>query len=159
MNSAISTRLRSLGEAVPGLRAIFSSLSSAHAAFQAAGALRFISVSDMSERDTIEATFHGTRIKFQLICALSAEGKPIGHVVCMHCHCTFGTAVQDYLGDFSYDTEGLTLPDGQQSDDNSLKATRIVMRFLEAALHASTALGRNKAGPVAPGVHEIRSAP
>ncbi|NHZ80862.1 hypothetical protein F2P44_16500 [Massilia sp. CCM 8695] len=72
------------------------------------GALRAISVPDQFDHDSIEATFNGVRIKFQMLPICGADRRPRARVVCMYCHCTYGEPAQVVLGAFTFGPDGMT---------------------------------------------------
>jgi hypothetical protein len=136
-------RFRGMDAAAPNLMRMFNSLTRAHMFFQGPIGLRTISVSDVLENGSIEATFQGVRIKFELLPVFAHDRKPLGRVVCMQCHCTYGTPKQDLLGTFSFDEGGVTdLPpdaDGVFPRMDS-EAPDIVLRFLNAAFTANKSI-------------------
>ena len=136
-------RFRSMDSAAPRLMRMFNSLTRAHMFFQGAVDLRTISVSDVLENGSIEATFHGVRIKFEPLLVFGPDRQPRARVVVMHCHCTFGLPIQDLLGSFHFDDDGVTDllcdTDGQFPRMDS-DAPEIVLRFLDAAMDANRRL-------------------
>ncbi len=127
----------------PALNLHFTQLTRAHLYFQGCGGLRSISVSDVMDNGSIEATFVGTRIKFELMLIFGPDRRPRGRVVCVQCHCHYGTPVQGPLGSFSFDEDGVTDldpgPDGHFPGMESHSAA-IVLRFLDAAFAANKQL-------------------
>jgi hypothetical protein len=121
------------------LRRRFDALTSAHNHFQR-NTLKSISVSDALEDGSIEALFMGVRIRFQLSMIFNDVFEPRGKVVCMHCHTASGFPVQDNLGGFTFDTDGLT--DLETClDSPAIKlhegAPQIILTFLERAMAAN----------------------
>lgn len=138
-----TARFLRLEKAAPGLYSAFNSLTRTHAYFQGPGALRSISVSDVLDNGSIEATFQGVRIKFEPMLMFGADRSPRARVVCLQCHCTYGKPVQDVLGSFSYGEDGVTdlEPDREGNFPRiDVHGPAIVLRFLEAAIHANRAL-------------------
>lgn len=136
-------RFMRMEKAAPGLYSAFNALTRAHHYFQGVGALRSISVSDLLDNGSIEATFQGVRIKFEPVLIFGPDRSPRARVICMQCHCTYGHAAQDLLGSFTYGEDGVTdlEPDREgcfpRIDGH---APAIILRFLEAAIHANKAL-------------------
>lgn len=133
-------RFSRLEQASPRLHQSFNALTRAHAYFQGTGGLKSVSVSDVLDNGSIEATFQGARIKFELLLTLAPDRSPLGRVVCMRCHSTYGVPVQDLLGAFTFSEDGVT--DLEPDRDGSFPridahAPAIILRFLEAALHAN----------------------
>jgi hypothetical protein len=129
-------QFRSMDAAAPRLMRMFNMLTRAHMFFQGPVGLRTISVSDVLENGSIEATFQGVRIKFELLPVFSFDRRPLGRVVCMHCHCTYGTPAQDLIGAFTFDDNGVTdLLADQEGNFPRMDsdAPEIVLRFLNAA--------------------------
>lgn len=140
IDEELAMRFRSMDAAAPHLRRMFDSLTRAHMFYQGPAGLRTISVSDMRENGSIEATFHGVRIKFELLLVFAADSSPRGRVVCMQCHCTYGTPIQQLLGTFTFDEDGVTdLPPGLDNSAPRMDsdAPDIVLRFLDAAFAAN----------------------
>lgn len=138
-----SLRFSRMEKAGPALYASFNALTRAHHYFQGAGALRSISVSDVLDNGSIEATFQGVRIKFEPLLILGPDRGPRVRVLCMQCHCTYGEPVQDMLGSFSFGEDGVTdlEPDREGNFPRiDAHAPAIVLRFLEAAIHANKAI-------------------
>ncbi|QYF93433.1 hypothetical protein KY495_22655 [Massilia sp. PAMC28688] len=140
VDEELAGRLRRVQDAGPALMGAFNALTRSHAYFQNAGDLKTVSVSDVLDNGSIEATFQGVRIAFVLVPVLGANRRPRGRVIVMHCHCVYGLPKQDLLGAFTYGEDGVTDldPDSaehwlhMQSDGAS-----IVLRFLDAALVAN----------------------
>ena len=133
-------RFSRLENSVPGLHQAFNTLTSAHAFFQGPGELKSISVSDAFEDGSIEATFNGVRIRFELLLAVDYQQMPLGRVVCTHCHGLHCEAEQTFLGDFTFGADGDTDfepgADGlARRVDNS--APWIILNFLDKALEAN----------------------
>lgn len=138
-----TARFLRLEKAAPGLYSAFHSLTGAHAYFQGRGELRSISVSDVLDNGSIEATFQGVRIKFEPLLMFGADRSARVRVVCMQCHCTYGTPAQDVLGAFSYGEDGVTdlEPDREGNFPRiDVHGPAIVLRFLEAAIYANRSL-------------------
>lgn len=136
-------RFRSMDSAAPRLLRMFNSLTRAHMYFQGAADLRTISVSDRLEDGSIEATFHGVRIKFEPLLVFGPDRQPRVRVVVMHCHSTYGILIQDLLGSFHFDDDGVTdlLCDAEGSFPRmDSDAPEIVLRFLDAAMGANRRL-------------------
>src|SRR6476620_10799527 len=115
IEAARMERFRRMEVAGPGLYRLFNSLTTAHVFFQGRGGLRTMSVSDVLDNGSIEATFQGVRIKFDMLPVFGPDYTARGRVVCMNCHCTYGVAVQDELGSFGFGQDGVTdlEPDAQ----------------------------------------------
>jgi hypothetical protein len=125
------------------LRARFGALTSAHGYFQGRAALKSVSVSDVCDDGSIDVIFIGVRIRFQLLMIFSDDFEPRGRVVCMHCHTTYGYLVQESVGAFTFDSEGMTdLEAGIDGQVISLHACapQIILAFLERALAANRSL-------------------
>lgn len=125
------------------LRARFKVLTSAHVYFQGRAGLKSISVSDAFDDAYIDAIFMGVRLRFQLLMTFSDNFEPRGRVVCMHCHTTYGYLMQDSLGAFTFDAEGMTdLEAGIDGQAVTLHAgaPQIILTFLERALAANRRL-------------------
>jgi hypothetical protein len=138
-----AARFLRLERAAPELYSAFQALTRAHAFFQGPGALRSISVSDVLDNGSIEATFQGVRIKFAPLLMLGTDRSPRVRVVCMQCHCTYGDAVQETLGSFTYGEDGVTdlEPDVEGNFPRiDAQGATIVLRFLEAAIHANRSI-------------------
>lgn len=132
-----------LDKMAPRLRERFSALTQAHKIFQGAAALRTMSVSDLLDDDSIDATFHGVRIKFKLLLTFGCDHRPRGRVVCLHCHCTHGKPMQDSIGAFTFGPDGITdLDPDIEGNVPRMDAdpSAIVLRYLEAALLANKSL-------------------
>lgn len=143
IDDELVARFRSMDAAAPQLMRMFELLTRAHVFFQGPIGLRTISVSDVLENGSIEATCQGARIKFELLPIFAYERTPLGRVVCMHCHCIYGQPVQDVLGSFIFDEDGVTdlAPDaGGAFPRMDRDAPEIVLRFLYAAFNANRAL-------------------
>jgi hypothetical protein len=122
------------------LRQRFRALTSAHEYFHGPGALKFMSVSDALDDGGIEAVFMGVRIRFQMVLIFNDAFEPRGKVICTHCHRIYGHPVQDNLGGFTFDNEGITdLEHGDDGRPISLEtdADQIVLTFLEEAFAAN----------------------
>lgn len=140
VDDELVTRIRSMDAAAPRLMRMFNLLTRAHMFFQGPINLRTISVSDVMENGSIEATFQGVSVKFELLLVFSFDRRPLGRVLCMHCHCAYGTHVQNLLGAFTFDEDGVTnlAPDqegGRLRMDSD--APEIVLRFLNAAFDSN----------------------
>jgi hypothetical protein len=138
-----TARFLRLEKAAPGLYSAFNGLTGAHAYFQGPGALRSISVSDVLDNGSIEATFQGVRIRFDPLLMLGADRSPRLRIVCMQCLDCCGSPVQHSLGSFSYGVDGVT--DLEPDDEGNfpridVQGPDIVLRFLEAAIHANRAI-------------------
>lgn len=136
----LSSRFAEMERCVPLLTAEFKRLTGAHMMFQRISALRSISVSDPLSDGSIEATFKGVRIKFQLLLTFDAEYRPRGRVVCIHCHCTYGDPVQAFLGEFSFNPSGDTdfAPDHDGRFPHIADSAEwIVLHYLEKAMVAN----------------------
>ncbi|HEY0063630.1 MAG TPA: hypothetical protein VGC21_16050 [Telluria sp.] len=136
-------RFLRLQRGAPALYAGFNGLTRAHGYFQGAGNLRSISVSDVLENGSIEATFQGVRIKFEPLLTLGPDRSPRMRVICMQCHCTYGHPVQQTLGSFSYGEDGVTDLEPDRDGvfpriDN--EAPDIVLHFLDAAIQANKSI-------------------
>ncbi len=119
------------------LRGCFAALTSAHHYFHGAAALRSVSVSDPSDDGSIEAVFMEVRIRFRMLLMFSDDFDPRGRVTCTHCHRAYGYPVEDCLGAFTFDAEGVT--DLEHGIDGKLitlhaDAPHIVLAFLERAI-------------------------
>ncbi|UUZ54890.1 hypothetical protein LP419_02590 [Massilia sp. H-1] len=71
-----TARFLRMEKAAPGLYSAFNALTRAHTWFQGPGALRSISVSDVLDNGSIEATFQGVRIKFEPLLMLGPDRSP-----------------------------------------------------------------------------------
>ena len=143
INPEQAARFAMLEQAAPQLRSAFAALTSAHVYFQGAGGLRTLSVSDVLDNGSIEATFQGVRIKFEPLLVFGSEGSARGRVVCIQCHCTYGEARQDVLGSFTFGSDGQTdlPPDAAGAYPNLHRhAPAIVLHFLDAALRANNTI-------------------
>lgn len=124
----------------PELRRRFRALTMAHQYFHGPGALKLLSVSDALDDGSIEAVFVGVRIRFQLVLIFNDAFEPRGRVICTHCHATFGAPVQDEIGAFTFDSDGVTdLESCAEGQPISLEnnAGQIVLTFLEKAFAAN----------------------
>ncbi|MDB5937233.1 MAG: hypothetical protein JWQ01_4577 [Massilia sp.] len=125
------------------LRARFAALTSAHRYFQGPAALRSVSVSDPREDGSIEAVFMGVRVRFRMVFIFSDDFDARGRVMCTHCHGAYGYPVEESIGAFTFDTEGITdLESGIDGRVVALHADapQIVLAFLERAIAASRCL-------------------
>lgn len=142
-DTELAEKFRAMEEASQDLRNGFKSLTQAHSHFQGAGRLKTISVSDLLDSDTIEATFQGVRIAFVMVPVFGSNRAPRGRVIVMNCHCTYGTPVQEVLGSFTFGADGLTDLDPDH-EGNFPKMDEhcdgIVLRFLDAAFTANKTL-------------------
>ncbi len=143
INEDLATKFRSVQEQSPKLVRGFAALTRAHVYFQGPGQLKTVSVSDVLDNGTIEATFQGVRIAFSYLPVFGNNRSPRGRVVVMNCHCVYGHAVQDLLGSFTFGADGTTDLDPdregifpQMQNDSA----DIVMRFLDAAFMQNKAL-------------------
>lgn len=119
------------------LRARFAALTSAHRYFHGAAALRAVSVSDPRDDGSIEVVFLDVRIRFRMLLMFSDDFYPRGRVTCTHCHCAYGYPVEDSLGAFTFDADGVT--DLEHGIDGKVitvqaDAPQIVLYFLERAV-------------------------
>lgn len=138
-----SLRFQDMERMAPRLRQSFAALTAAHQVFQGEAALRSISVSDVLDNGSIEATFSGVRIKFELLPIFGTDRRPRGRVACLHCHCVYGEPVQAFLGAFTFGPEGLTdlEPDIEGNFPRmDSDAAAIILRYLDAALMANRTL-------------------
>ncbi|MES2901237.1 MAG: hypothetical protein V4723_16015 [Pseudomonadota bacterium] len=136
-------RFKRMELAGPGLYSLFNTLTKAHLYFQGRGALRSMSVSDVLDNGSIEATFQGVRIKFELLPVFGSDHSPRGRVVCMSCHCTYGTPVQELLGSFTFGLDGVTdLEADLEGNPTRIDsgAAAIVTFFLDAAFCANRSI-------------------
>ena len=125
------------------LRARFKALTSAHGYFHEHSNLKSVSISGASGGGHIDATFLDVRIRFQLLMIFGNDFEPRGRVVCMHCHTTYGYLIQENLGGFTFDTQGMTdLDSGIDGQGVALEtcAPQIVLMFLEKAFGANRCL-------------------
>ncbi|NHZ37478.1 hypothetical protein [Massilia rubra] len=139
----LSNKFQEMDKQAARLREAFSALTTAHQVFQGAGALRSISVSDQFDDDSIEATFNGVRIKFQMLLIFGADRRPRARAVCIHCHCTYGAPMQVLLGAFTFGSDGMTDLDPDVEGNfprMDTDAPAIVLRYLEAAFAANKTL-------------------
>lgn len=125
------------------LRVRFEALTSAHSYFQGPAALKSISVSDALDDGSIEAVFMDVRIRFQMLMIFNDAFEPRGRAICTHCHGTYGSPIQETLGGFTFDTEGITdletCIDGQTIRLRE-SAPQIILTFLERAMAANRGL-------------------
>lgn len=136
----LAPRLQRMERAAPQLRAGFGALTLAHRYFQGDGALHSVSVSDVLDNGTIEATFQGVHIKFALLPVFGPDRSPRGRVACIHCHCTYGQPAQQALGAFSFDVDGMTDlgPDPAGRFPNLHQdSAAIVLHFIDLAFRAN----------------------
>lgn len=143
IDEELARRFRSMDAAAPRLMRMFNLLTRAHVFFQGPIGLRTISVSDVLENGSIEATFQGVTIKFELLPVFTFDRRALGRVLCMHCHCTYGKPVQQLLGAFTFDDDGVT--DLAPDQDGAFPrmdsdAPEIVLRFLYAAFDANRSI-------------------
>ena len=143
MNEDLAHKFRNVQEHAHELFNGFKALTRAHTYFQNAGKLKSVSVSDVLDNGSIEATFQGVRIAFSYLPVFGANRSPRGRVVVMNCHCTYGSAAQDLLGSFTFGADGTTDLDPDRDgvfprmhDD----AADIVLRFLDAAFLANKSI-------------------
>jgi hypothetical protein len=125
------------------LRARFEALTAAHRYFHGPGALRSISVSDPRDDGSIEAVFLDVRIRFQLLMIFSDGFEPRGRVVCTHRHAAYGHSLDNCIGAFTFDADGVTdLDSGVDGEAVALQggAAQIVLMFLERAIAANRCL-------------------
>ena len=140
INLEQAARFRRLEAAMPHLLRAFSALTAAHMYFQRAGALKTLSVSDVLDNGSIEASFQGVGVKFELLPVFGSEGQPRARIVCFHAQCTYGHPVQAQLGAFSFGEDGVTdLPTDASGNypDMYRDNAAIVLHFLDAALRAN----------------------
>jgi hypothetical protein len=122
------------------LRLRFRALTSAHQYFHGPGGLKYLSVSDALDDGGIEAVFMGVRIRFQMVLIFNDAYEPRGRAICTHCHRTYGHPVQENLGGFIFDRDGVTdLEPGVDGRPISLEtnADHIVLAFLDQAFAAN----------------------
>lgn len=125
------------------LRGRFEALTAAHRYFHGPGALKSISVSDPREDGSIEAVFLDVRICFQLLMIFSDGFEPRGRVICTHRHAAYGYSLDNCLGAFTFDADGVTdLDSGVDNRAVTLQggAPHIVLAFLERAIAANRCL-------------------
>jgi hypothetical protein len=135
-----TARFLRLEKAAPGLYSAFHGLTGAHTYFQGPGALRSISVSDVLDNGSIEATFQGVRIKFEPLLMLGSDRSPRLRVVCMQCHGSCSVPLQHTLGSFTYGEDRVTDLDPDVEGNFPRideQGAQIVLHFLEAAIHAN----------------------
>jgi hypothetical protein len=136
----LAPRLQRMERAAPQLHAGFGALTQAHRYFQGGGALHSMSVSDVLDNGTIEATFLGVRIKFELLLVFGPDRSPRGRIVCIQLHGTYGRPAQEALGAFSFDVDGMTDlgPDHAGRFPNLHQdSADIVLYFIDLAFHAN----------------------
>lgn len=125
------------------LRWRFEALTSAHRYFHGPGALKSISVSDPRDDGSIEAVFLDVRIRFQLLMIFSDGFEPRGRVICTHRHAAYGCSLDNCLGAFTFDADGVTdLDSGVDGQAVTLQgcASQIVLAFLDRAIAANRSL-------------------
>ncbi|HEU4376180.1 MAG TPA: hypothetical protein VFS02_21990 [Telluria sp.] len=125
------------------LRGRFEALTSAHRYFHGPGALKSISVSDSREDGSIDAVFLDVRIRFQLLMIFSDGFEPRGRVICTHRHGAYGAGLDNCIGAFTFDADGVTdLDSGLDGQVVTLQgaAPQIVLAFLERAIAANRCL-------------------
>lgn len=125
------------------LRVRFEALTSAHGYFQGPAALKSISVSDPADDGSIAVVFLDVRIRFQMLPIFSDAFEPRGRVICIHCHNAYGYPVENTLGAFTFDSEGVTDVDsGVDGRAITLHAgaPQIILAFLEKAIAANRCL-------------------
>ncbi len=140
INPEQAARFALMARTMPQLQRAFEAITRAHVYFQGTGALPTVSVSDVLDNGAIEATFQGVRIKFALLPVFGSDGSARGRVVCVQCHCTYGDAVEDVLGAFTFGDDGVTdLPPDADGAFPSLHlhGPAIVLHFLDAAFKAN----------------------
>lgn len=139
----LATKLRRMQDAAPHLMSAFNALTRCHAYFQTAGDLKTVSVSDVLDNGTIEATFQGVRIAFAYVPIFGANHNPRGRIIVMNCHCTYGHSAQELLGSFTFAEDGVTDLDPDTGDrwpNINIDGASIVLRFLDAAFLANKSL-------------------
>lgn len=142
MDTLISD-IERLDSVVAPLQQQFDHLTRAHGMFQNDGRLRAVSVSDPLEDGSIDVTFYGVVVKFRLLFTYTVSGEPLGRVLVLHCHCTFGKAVQTLIGEFTLNERGYTnLPPNGAGDVPNLAQEPgfIVLTFLRKALAANASI-------------------
>ena len=128
-----------LDNAVASLQQHFASLTRAHGA----GNIDAVSVSDPAGDGSIDVTFYGVLVKFRLLYTYTVDSEPIGRVLVLHCHSTFGEPVQAQLGEFTLNAQGFTnLPPNEAGKVPSLPhdAARIALTYLRKTLNANDSL-------------------
>lgn len=143
LDTELAEKFRAMAESSSELQDGFKALTRAHSYFQGAGRLKSVSVSDVLDNGTIEATFHGVRIAFAMVPVFGANRAPRGRVIVMNCHCVYGQPVQEVLGSFSYGADGQTDLDPDHEGRFPLMhkhGADIVMRYLDAAFTANRTL-------------------
>lgn len=139
----LTSKLRRVQDAAPALMSAFNALTRSHTYFQHAGDLKSVSVSDVLDNGTIEATFHGVRIAFAFLPVFGASHNPRGRVIVMNCHCLYGTPKQDLLGSFTFGEDGVTDLDPDSAGrwlHMKTDGASIVLRYLDAAFVANKTL-------------------
>jgi hypothetical protein len=124
----------------PELQRRFRALTAAHQYFHGPGELKLLSVSDALDDGGIEAVFLGVRIRFQLVLIFNDAYEPRGKVICTYCHHTFGEPMQEQIGTFIFDSDGITdLESLAEGPPISLEnnAGQIVLTFFEKAFSAN----------------------
>ena len=142
-NEDLANKFRSVQEASPRLLDAFKALTRSHAYFQNGGQLKTVSVSDVLDNGSIEATFQGVRIAFSYLPVFGSNRSPRGRVVVMNCHCTFGHPAQDVLGSFTFGADGTTDLDPDRDGafpQMQADGAEIVLRFLDAAFLANKSM-------------------
>ena len=86
----------------------FAALTSAHELFPGAMGSSPSRCRMTLDDGGIEVVFMDVRIRFQMMMMFNDAFEPRGRVVCTHCHCAYGSPVQDKLGGFTFDREGIT---------------------------------------------------
>lgn len=139
----LTTDIDRLDIAVPALQRHFANLTRAHQFFQGDGNLKAVSVSDLFDDGSIDVTFHGVLVKFRLLYTYTVDGEPLGRVLVLHCHSSFGSPVQGQIGEFSLNEQGFSsLPpdaDGKVANLGSDPAL-VVLTYLRKALAANAAV-------------------
>ena len=100
-------------------------------------------MSDPRDDGSIEAVFLDVRIRFQLLMIFSEGFQPRGRVICTHRHAAYGRSLDDCLGAFIFDADGVTdLDSGIDGQAVTLQgcAPQIVLAFLERAIAANRSL-------------------
>lgn len=122
------------------LRGRFDALTSAHSYFHGPAALKSVSVSDARDDGSIEAVFMDVRIRFRMLIMFSDDFEPRGRVTCTYCHDAYGYPVENSLGSFTFDRQGITdLDSGIDGRVIGLHADapQIVLTFLDRAIAAN----------------------
>lgn len=136
-------RFRTMSAAMPDLASAFAAMTRAHLYFQGSGQLKAMSVSDVLDNGSIEATFHGVRIKFEMLPVFGPDRRARGRIVCIHCHCVYGQPAQAILGAFTFDEQGETdlQPDGDGIFPNLKRdGAAIIVHFMDVAMLANKSL-------------------